>query len=317
MVKLSIVIPTYNRKKYVLENVKSLVGQIRRNKEEVELMVCDNASQDGTEHTIAPLLAENPFITYVRHKENIGAHANFYYGIEHVNGEYVVLLGDDDLLSPYYCDTVLQLLSDYPADIVNYNYLQINNDNTKLKIYDSDNYGKGIRVYDGKTFIQTFWNKPSFMTSNIFKRELMLKGMKECYHADCYGYDWFLCMLYGIKDSSCAIHYDYPLAIQSVADNRTVPAWSLYAIVGIGNVYRYLDASIPGVWQNWKRYTRSDYDSFLYKICSANAGRKMAKEHETEYAAHFMSFGEKTLFKLSLHTNRVVMKIIKLIIKCI
>lgn len=315
MKKLSIVIPTYNRASYVCENVKSLLPQLENYGDKVELMICDNASEDDTEELLAPFLAKYSYINYIRHKKNLGAHANFYYGVEHANGEYVVLLGDDDMLSPYYCDTILQILNDYHPDIINYNYLQINNKETELTLFDRDNYGKGLRLYEGATFIQTIWNKASFISCNVFKKELMLKGMKECFHPECYGYDWYLCLLYGVKDSTCAIHYDYPLAIQSVADNRTIPNWSLYAIVGMGNVYKFLNSYISGIWNNWKKSTRKDYCSFLYNICSVNVGKISAKEHKMEYHEHFNNNFEKMLFTISLHVDRVTMKIIKLIIK--
>lgn len=315
MKKLSIVIPTYNRASYVCENVKSLLPQLENYGDKVELMICDNASDDNTEALIAKIIPNYPTIKYIRHSENLGAHANFYYGVEHACGEYVVLLGDDDMLSPYFCNTILHILEDFPVDIINFNYLQINNAGTLLSLFDKNNYNKGIAIYDGAGFIQTIWDRASFMTSNVFKRDLMLKGMKECYHEDCYGYDWFLCLLYGIKDSKCAIHYDFPLAIQCVADNRTIPYWSLFSIVGIGNVYKYLDNYIPGVWLRWQKFTRSEYKSFLGKICSANIGKKQAFSHAKEYNEHFTYKKEKWLFNIALHVDRFTMKVIKLFIE--
>ena len=43
---LTIAIPTYNRKKYLKECLDHVIPQVG---EDIELIVCDNASEDGTD----------------------------------------------------------------------------------------------------------------------------------------------------------------------------------------------------------------------------------------------------------------------------
>lgn len=64
----------------------------------LEIIVCDNASEDGT----AEFMAEqrDPRLRYHRHPANIGPNANFNACLERAQGQYFLLLHDDDLLDP-------------------------------------------------------------------------------------------------------------------------------------------------------------------------------------------------------------------------
>ena len=64
----------------------------------LDVVVCDNASDDGTETFMQDQRDQR--LRYVRHPANIGANANFNACLEHAQGDYFLLLHDDDLLEP-------------------------------------------------------------------------------------------------------------------------------------------------------------------------------------------------------------------------
>ena len=95
---ISVVIPTYNRKGYVERCVQSVIDQSYKN---VEIIVCDNASSDGSPKILRNLLEKSgrPF-KLVEHVENIGPYRNWVSGVEIAKGEAIKVLFSDDFLEP-------------------------------------------------------------------------------------------------------------------------------------------------------------------------------------------------------------------------
>lgn len=93
--KISILIPTYNGHKYITETIQSALNQ---NYENFEVMVFDDKSTDGTVEVI-----QKAFGTQVPiHVNNInmGLVKNVNNAVSMCNGEYIMILGQDDIL-PY------------------------------------------------------------------------------------------------------------------------------------------------------------------------------------------------------------------------
>ena len=97
MPKLSICIPTYGRLPYLKELLHNLLQQVEDMPcGAVEVLVSDNCSPDGTAcylHTLG-----QPFFHWWTNEVNIGGDRNFQKCIQEAHGEYVWLLGDDDLV---------------------------------------------------------------------------------------------------------------------------------------------------------------------------------------------------------------------------
>lgn len=118
--KLSICIPTYNRKDLLRQTLLSLLPQLS---EEMEIVVSDNASIDGTDTMIAELMRRYAQIRYHRWPENMGADRNYLRAVEAAHGEYCWLFGSDDLVQPGAVNRVLGLLADH-CDIYLFNRME-------------------------------------------------------------------------------------------------------------------------------------------------------------------------------------------------
>ena len=107
--KLSICIPTYNRSDSLLNCLES----IGRNKKLCDLpyQVCisDNASEDNTYEVVLEA-KKNINIKYFRFNENVGIVKNFINVVDMAAGEFIWLVGDDDLLLPDAIYTVVDLI---------------------------------------------------------------------------------------------------------------------------------------------------------------------------------------------------------------
>ncbi|MBS8266569.1 glycosyltransferase family 2 protein [Mesobacillus boroniphilus] len=91
--KISIIIPTFNREKLVMEAIESLRKQTYEN---IEIIVIDDCSTDNTQLLIENERLIDPRIVYIRHEQNKGAPTARNTGIESATGEYIAFLDSDD-----------------------------------------------------------------------------------------------------------------------------------------------------------------------------------------------------------------------------
>lgn len=100
--RISFNIPTYNRAKYLKENLDILTAQIKalHKEDEVEINISDNASSDETQKVSEDCIAANPrlHISYHCNEKNLGPDGNFITAMHLAHGEYSLLWGDDDFL---------------------------------------------------------------------------------------------------------------------------------------------------------------------------------------------------------------------------
>jgi hypothetical protein len=88
----------------------------------VELFVCDNASTDQTAEIVTPHLGRIDF-SYRRNPENVGMLGNLRETAQHARGDYIWILGDDDLLMPGSIERVLKAIDENPdAALIYLNY---------------------------------------------------------------------------------------------------------------------------------------------------------------------------------------------------
>ncbi|MBI5399115.1 glycosyltransferase family 2 protein [Candidatus Saganbacteria bacterium] len=105
---------------FLQEAIASIISQIEDvSSNELEIVISDNASTDQTEKIAAQIKKKNDrIIEYFKNEKNVGFDGNCLLSVERARGEFVWLLGDDDLLSPGALKYVLQKLKqDKLADL--------------------------------------------------------------------------------------------------------------------------------------------------------------------------------------------------------
>jgi len=111
-VKVSIVIPTYNRKESLKKALESLFNQTYL-KDDYEILVCDDyKSTDGTEEMVKELMKEAPCeLRYLKVKSNCKGPATARNaGIENARGEIIGFTDDDCIVSPNWIEKALSHL---------------------------------------------------------------------------------------------------------------------------------------------------------------------------------------------------------------
>lgn len=106
---ISVIIPTFNRAKLLLEAVCSVLDQ-RDIPDKVEIIVVDDGSTDDTREALATVAGE---IDYIR-REHSGVSAARNLGISRSRGEWIAFLDSDDLWLPGKLCAQMKFFSDHP-----------------------------------------------------------------------------------------------------------------------------------------------------------------------------------------------------------
>jgi hypothetical protein len=106
----SIGIPTWQRADYLRQSLASARAQTYP---QLEIIVCDNASQDHTEQVVRE--AADPRIRYHRNATNIGPDRNFSLCLELATGRYFSWLQDDDWLCGDFVAQAVRILEENSA----------------------------------------------------------------------------------------------------------------------------------------------------------------------------------------------------------
>jgi len=109
MHKLSICIPTFNRYQHLVNCLNSIILNTNYREEDVQICVSDNCSTDETE-SVVHNAQEKIDIVYKKNKSNIGMARNFLEVVNMADGEYVWIIGDDDLLMPTALENLLKII---------------------------------------------------------------------------------------------------------------------------------------------------------------------------------------------------------------
>lgn len=103
---VSILIPVYNRKSLISETLDSALNQTYSN---IEVVIVDNASNDGTWELLQKYAQKDQRIKLFRNESNIGPVKNWMRCIEEATGFYGKILWSDDLIEPTYLEKTLPL----------------------------------------------------------------------------------------------------------------------------------------------------------------------------------------------------------------
>jgi glycosyltransferase involved in cell wall biosynthesis len=106
--KVSVIMPTYNRASMIMESIRSVLGQSFTN---LELIIVDDGSTDGTGEIVASYL--DPRIKYFR-QNNLGVVAARNSALEHASGEYIFFLDSDDVLMKNAMEKAVRVLDGHP-----------------------------------------------------------------------------------------------------------------------------------------------------------------------------------------------------------
>ena len=106
---ISVIIPAYNVEHYIKYSIESVLQQTYQ---DLELIVVDDGSTDSTYEVCKAVSEREPRIKFVR-QENKGVSVARNTGIRAAQGDYIMFVDGDDIISPYCLE---HLLNDFGKD---------------------------------------------------------------------------------------------------------------------------------------------------------------------------------------------------------
>ena len=183
---VSAIITTHNRFHLVEKAIDSVLQQTYPN---LELIVVDDASNDGTDEKLNKRARTDGFqYIYIPPKESKGGNYARNLGIQKATGDYIALLDDDDEWMPEKTERQMEFLRNYP-DYGVVSCLRLLEYDFKNRVQQSER-----NVIEGDISKIIFTKTPLLTSTLLFRK----KTLEKC----------------GLFDESLAFWQDYELSIR-------------------------------------------------------------------------------------------------------
>lgn len=180
---LSIIVPVYNVKDYLIKCLDSINVQTLQ---DYEVIVVDDGSTDGSGQMIDAYCEDKPKF-HVYHKSNGGLMSAWMLGVTKAVGDYLGFVDSDDYVAKEMFESLCNAAAEYNADIVMCDRYDVVGSQIREPIYDSKSLKEGLYTGSDMEHIKSMvfplkgvpeitkarWNK-------IFRRELYLANTKYC-----------------------------------------------------------------------------------------------------------------------------------------
>jgi len=173
--KLSILIPTYNRSLFLNKNLEMLADYIRKGniENEVEIVVSNNHSTDNTDEIVNQFIEINKDILFQYYTQNIniGLEKNALFVLNVTKGEYVMYLGDDDYIEENYLLKSIALLKSSPSTyVIIPNFIPVNLEGVQIGNGRDDKLVNHLFNAGFKNCLENSWRGHQ-LSGLILKRE--------------------------------------------------------------------------------------------------------------------------------------------------
>ncbi len=112
---ISIGLPVRNEAPFLRQTLDALLAQTGV---DIEVIISDNASDDGTEDICRDYAQRHACIHYHRYATNMGATNNFAYVLEHATGSYFMWAAGHDLWDSNYLQECVRAFDDNPSAVL-------------------------------------------------------------------------------------------------------------------------------------------------------------------------------------------------------
>lgn len=310
--RISVCIPAYNRAALLPPLLESILSQ---DHPDFEILVCEDCSPERK--AIAAVAARyaqsHPGrIRYLENEENLGYDRNLRRLVEHAQGDYVLLVGNDDLLAPGALGCVAAAIARHPdVGVVVRSYASFDDDPQTIN--------QVFRYFDSERFFPA--GPESIVT--VFRRSVVISGVT--FHraaAQSLATDkvdgtllYQIYLVARIAARMNAVFVPQVIALyrnggipefgnaptergRFVPGNRTV-ASSLHFMRGVLQVAQHVEATegIPVA----EAIVR-DYSHYSYPVLSIQAWRPLREFLGYARELHRMGFGGSAMFKLYVAT---------------
>lgn len=164
---ISIIIPVYNKEKYIKKCLESITNQTYKN---IEIIVINDGSTDNSENIIKEFAKKEKRIK-VFTQSNGGVSKARNQGLKYASGEYILFVDADDYVEADYVEKMVA----YKEDLIVCGYINVQKNGNKI------NYIKNKVFYDKNEIIKNSLKKEnnSLMVTpyvKLFKHNIITKN---------------------------------------------------------------------------------------------------------------------------------------------
>jgi glycosyltransferase involved in cell wall biosynthesis len=110
--KVSVLVPVFNSETFLVECLESVLAQ---DFEDMEILIADDASTDGSAALVECYAARDARIRWWKNPRNLGLARNFNCCLQAARGDYIkYVLQDDKLISPLAIQSMAGMLDHHP-----------------------------------------------------------------------------------------------------------------------------------------------------------------------------------------------------------
>ncbi|WP_221394461.1 glycosyltransferase family 2 protein [Dyadobacter sp. NIV53] len=155
---VSIVVATYNGERFLREQLDSIVNQTYPN---LEIVIVDDASNDGTIAILERYAASYPNICVYKAEKNLGYIKNFQKGLLLCKGDYIALSDQDDIWLPEKISILMKEKGEHAMVYCN------------SELIGADGESLGIKLTDLKNLLD-FWTPLNYVVGGTASGHAML-----------------------------------------------------------------------------------------------------------------------------------------------
>ena len=255
--RISVVIPSYNRRDKLPACLLSVLGQTYSN---IEVIVVDDASTDGTEKLFETV--SDPRVKYFRYEPNQGACHARNYGAERATGEYIAFQDSDDTWHPEKLARQMELLETSGADLCFCGMNRIAHDGTS--------YYFPVHDFHAEKALEEFLAENRAGTQTMLMRRAVWEQLR--------------------FDESFRRYQDWDFAIRAAAQFRLcyLPEALADSEVG-GDSISFAVKSYPALVHLYTKH-KALYEKYPQSdaVMNRRMGRRLHKTNPAAAAAHFL-----------------------------
>lgn len=172
---LDIAIPTWNRCEKLDQSLERLHSWVKEN-DFIRISVYDNCSSDETQAVAEKWIKKfDGRMLYKRNEENVGLIGNYINCINNSSGEYLWVVGDDDVLSPLALGLIARAISDRKKniDLIALNYRPIDGSTGEVmypSVFSKDLHKRFPKGSDNfEACFREFYGSLMFITACVLK----------------------------------------------------------------------------------------------------------------------------------------------------
>ena len=166
---VSIAMPLYNEEAHLAKALEALLAQDYEN---IEIVICDNASNDDTQTISQAWAVRDCRIKYYRNDTNIGAAKNFSRAFNLTHGDFFMWAAGHDLWAPTFISRCMEVFLQDDCVSLCYPFLQwISLDGELLTVEDINADLRGLGEI--QRYLHAIWRLPQNAISGLIRRSAL------------------------------------------------------------------------------------------------------------------------------------------------